>query len=391
MKQLFLIVFTGVFCLLNGQENARSNEQGTEKKIHLNQVNINVSYDSLLRAREVVLKELLNNLRAANNDQQKEEANSVFKAYLEETIKIKGAFEHPFTSLRTLGSIKSPDNTFRLFNWNVEQDDHSNKYYCYILRFDAKKKNWKIIELKDKSFMLPAQPDDILTEENWYGALYYKIIPIAKSNKTYYTILGWDGISTMSNCKLVDVLSFNGEHVKLGSPIFKMQDGIHKRLFFEHSKKAFMSLNFDEERKRIIFDHLSPETANLEGFREFYVPDLSYDELKFYNNKWHLREDVVGINNPDKKSQKIAYSKQKKDGSYELTEKEVKVKWIDPSDANAPNGGNVHVAQLPDNESETKSTTAKTVNTSKAATDRKKKTKKNEFSMNPFLNNRQRR
>jgi hypothetical protein len=391
MKQFLFIVFTGVFCLVYGQEQSYDNARQTEKKVNLKQVNINISYDSLLRAREVVLKDLLANLRNAQNDQQKEQANSQFKSYLEETIKIKGSFDYPFTSLKSVGTVKSPDNTFRLFNWNVEQDDHSNKYYCYILRFDAKKKNWKIIELQDKSFMLPAQPDDILTEDNWYGALYYKIIPIAKSNKTYYTILGWDGISQMSNCKLIDVISFSGDHVKLGSPIFKTQDGVHKRLFFEHSKKAFMSLNYDDDRQRIIFDHLAPETENLEGFREFYVPDLSYDELKFFNNKWHLREDVVGINNPDKKSQRITYSKQKKDGSYELTEKEVKVKWIDPSDANAPNGGNVHVAHLPEYEILKKENSAKISNQTNKLAKTAKKTKKNEFSMNPFLSNKRRR
>jgi hypothetical protein len=341
--------------------------------------------DSLFHKKELQLKSYLDQLRAAKNDAEKELANATFKDYLFETIQLEGAFDYPFASLKTIGTIKSPDNTFRLYNWNVEQDDHTNKYFCYILRFDDKKKNWKIIELKDQSSTLPSQPDDFLDEENWYGALYYKIIPVEKSNKTYYTILGWDGSSAITNTKLIDVLTFSGNnHVKLGSPIFKLKDGIHKRLFFEHSKRAFMTLNYDQERKRIIYDHLSPETSNLEGFREFYVPDFTYDELKFSNNKWQLKEDVIGVNVATNKTQKISYANPKKGAKEEIVQKEVKTKWIDPSNPNSPNGGNVHVAQLPEEDKKD----AEKVQT--ASPDLKpkiltKKAKKNEFSMNPFM------
>jgi hypothetical protein len=341
--------------------------------------------------RELQLKTYLDQLRTAKNDEQKEVFNALFKEYLHETIQQNGAFDYAFSKLKTLGTIKSPDNSFRLFNWNVELDDHSNKYYCYILRFDAKKKDWKTIELLDNSMMLPSQPDDILTENNWYGALYYKIIPIEKSKKTIYTVLGWDGNSMVSNVKLIDVLSFNGDHVKIGSPIFKMNGEVHKRLFFEHSKRAFMSLNYDQVRNRIIFDHLSPETPGLEGFREYYVPDLSYDELKYYNNKWHHKEDVVGVNNPNQqKTHRVAYSKTKKDGSVVIVQKEEKSKWIDPSDVNSPNGGNNHVAHLPSEDKNLKNNSLNKSNdkNSKANSSRAKQTyRKGEFSMNPFVKN----
>ena len=40
----------------------------------------------------------------------------------------------------------------------------------------------------------------MLSENSWFGALYYKIIPVVK-NKTYYTLLGWDGNDMFSNKK----------------------------------------------------------------------------------------------------------------------------------------------------------------------------------------------
>ena len=305
--------------------------------------------DSILVHREQQLSTYLDNLRNAKSDLDKEVANQTFKNYLSETILAKGAFDYPFSALKSVGTIKSPDKQFRLFNWNVEQEDETHKYFCFILKFDEKKKDWKIIELIDNSMMLAPQPEDILDETMWYGALYYKIVPFEKSSKTYYTLLGYDANNNMSHTKLIDVLSFSGNHIKLGSPIFKIKDQVLKRVFFEHSKKCIMTLNYDESRNRIIFDHLSPESQSMEGFREFYVPDMSYDALKFVNNKWILEEDVIGIN-------KKTTSKEKSivrvdiDNNGQLVRHKENGKWIDPSNPNAPAGENIHTPALPQGE-----------------------------------------
>lgn len=346
--------------------------------------------DSLMYERELELKLRLDQLRTAQTDVEKEAKNQEFKEFLFQTINMKGAFEYPFLALKTVGTVKSPDNEFRFFNWNVEQEDHSNKYYCYILRFDKKNKEWRVHELKDNSAMLPPRPDDILNEENWYGALYYKIIPTEKSGKKYYTILGLDANNSVSNIKLIDVMSFSGDHVKLGSPIFKMADGTHKRLFFEHSKKAYMSLNYDESYSRIVYDHLSPESPNLEGFHEYYVPDLSYDELRFQNNKWYLQENVVGVNGKANKSYNLTYIDPKNPDQNKT--QEIRNSWIDPSDKEAPGGVNQHVAKLPDGEkvNVTKEDKKEAKSGNKTPVSNRK-VKKNEFSMNPFIKEKNRR
>lgn len=303
--------------------------------------------DTVLASRESQLSVYLNALRKAPNDMEKEAANQQFKAYLYETIQLKGAADYPFSKLQSIGMIKSPDNSFRLFNWNVEQDDETQKYYCYILRFDERKNSWKVIELIDNSMMLPPQPEDVLDENMWYGALYYKIIPIEKASKTIYTVLGYDANNNMSHTKLIDVISFSGSHVKLGSPVFKTKDQVQKRLFFEHSKKCVMSLSYDESRQKIIFDHLSPESPSMEGFREFYVPDMSYDALRFNNGKWTLEEDIIGINKKSvAKANPVTTLDLNKD--KKMVRHEEKAKWIDPSSPNAPAGQNIHTPALPE-------------------------------------------
>lgn len=330
--------------------------------------------DTSFVSREKKLSLYLSELRAAKTDFEKQTANTIFKDYLLETIALPGAFAYEFNSLRTIGTIKSPDNTFRFFNWNVEQSDETNTYYCLVLHFDAKKKEWKTIELIDNSQLLPPQPTDYLDEKNWYGALYYKIIPIQKSGKTVYTILGYDATSNMTHTKLIDVISFNGNHIKLGSPVFKIKDETLKRVYFEHSKKCVMSLNYDVERQKIIFDHLSPESPSMEGFREFYVPDMSYDALTFKDNKWILEEDVVAISKTNA-TKPLVYYKQNENG--EIVEEEVSKKsWIDPSNPNAPATPNTHVAAMPEDEKKESPQRVKQETTKPAATHRQKRNKK---------------
>ncbi|MEN9441486.1 MAG: hypothetical protein RLZ33_1563 [Bacteroidota bacterium] len=302
--------------------------------------------DSTFVNREKKLSVLLDSLRSANDDLQKEEKNAEFKTYLNETLQLEGAFSYPFSKLKTVGFIDSPDGQLRIINWNIELDDQTQKYYCFLMHLDEKKKNVELSELIDNSDPFNPRPTEILEANQWYGALYYKIIPVDKGSKTVYTVLGWDGNTGSSNIKLIDVLYFTGNTPKLGSPIFKNSEGTFKRMFYEHSEKATMSLKYEEQYKRIIFDHLMPESPNLKGFYSFYVPDLSLDAFVLSGNKWIFKEDVIGINKENKEETDV-YVLNSKTNTVE--KKGVKNKWENPED-NGPAGGIPHVAVTPEDD-----------------------------------------
>ena len=306
---------------------------------------VKAQVDTVLENRENRLEVLLAELRASTTDDLKKEKNEFFKAYLKETFALKASFTHPFSKLKSVGIIDSPDNKLRIVNWNVEQSDQTQLYYGFVLVEDSKKKNVVVTEFIDNSQNLPPRSDEVLEADNWYGALYYKIIPIQKSGKTMYTLLGWDGNNSMSTIKLIDVLYFAGSKIKLGSPIFKMNGEIHKRVFFEHAKKTIMSLKYEEEYKRIIFDHLSPESPNLEGLRSFYVPDFSYDAFIFQSGKWQLMEDVIGVNKGGSKRINV-YVEDSKTGKVKT--KTIDNKWETPEGYQQPNQEMKHVAVTPE-------------------------------------------
>lgn len=303
-------------------------------------------------ARENELATLLDSLRASKKDYEKKKWNKEFKDLMANTLNEPTIFDQVFTKLPTVGIIESPDHLLKIVNWNVEQDDKTQAYYAFVLLKDAKRKTHKVWELIDKSFMLPGKPQEMLDADMWYGALYYQIIPVEKSNKTYYTVLGWDGGTSMSNTKLIDVIHFSGNSLKLGAPLFKLKDETVKRMFFEHSERAYMSLKYEERYKRIIFDHLSPETPSMEGVYEFYVPDMSYDAFVFEGNKWVLKEDVIGVN--DKQDQISLSVADPNTGEVKTYQRDGA--WVDPT-SSGPASKEVHVAVMPDESTTTTSTT----------------------------------
>ncbi|XOV68311.1 MAG: hypothetical protein ACFHU9_03860 [Fluviicola sp.] len=303
---------------------------------------------SVLQQKEKELDSLLDVLRAAESNAEKEEANSEFKELMAQTLNEPGALSYNFTLLETVGIIDSPDEQVRIVNWNVEQEDFSHTYHCFVMYNDERKEEVRVTELKDMSFGMPSQPTDVIDHENWYGALYYKIIPVEKGSRTIYTLLGWDHNSSLSQLKLIDAMYFTSSAVKFGSPIFKMGKETHKRVFFEHSKKTSMFLNYEAHRERIMMDHLSPESPALKNFRSYYVPDMSYDAFVYEGKKWVLKEDVVGVNDNMISNQKQEVMVMNENG--QLEKRTVKTQWENPEDAAAPIGSAEHVAVTPEME-----------------------------------------
>jgi len=293
-----------------------------------------------LQAAELKLEKKLTSLRVSKDVDEIKRLNKSFKEELEATFKIDGFFDYPFTRLTTMGSIKSPDQAFRLFNWNIENEDESYTYYCYIAHFYNNK--LIVTELTDNSFMLPPRPEETLEFDNWYGALYYQIIPLKRKNKQLYTLLAWDGNTSFSDVKIIDVLYFAGSKPKLGYPIFKNAEGVHKRLFFEFKNNSAMTMRFEAPRNMIIFDHLSPEAPSLVGVYSYYVADMSYDAYEWSSVYWIHLSDVVAVNPSDNRKRTVIRNRKGK------IVKVIDNKWVDPSEGDAPIDNGQHVAVTPE-------------------------------------------
>jgi hypothetical protein len=113
--------------------------------------------------------------------------------------------------------------------------------------------------------------------------------------KTWYALLGFDFNTRFSHKKIVEVLHFDHNKPIFGASIETGKDQV-KRLIFEYSSEIVMSLRYNEKLQQIVFDHLSPMAPIFTGVYRFYVPDGSYDALRFNKGIFSLETDVDARN-----------------------------------------------------------------------------------------------
>jgi len=241
--------------------------------------------DTLKRKRNETLK--------AKNDLQRIKANDTFLHTFERALDTPGSFLFPFDSLPSVAFLTSPDNKFRLINWNLPNDDETQVYYCFVQVFNNKKSKTYTFNLTDKSPEISNPSQKTFDYTDWYGALYYRIIPMKKKHNKYYVLLAWDGNDKLTSKKLIDVIYFSGNgKPKFGASVFRFPKKTKKRVLFEYSSQVTMSLKYDEKKKLIVFDHLSPPDEGLLGQYQYYGPDFSFDALELKKDKWYFIRDV---------------------------------------------------------------------------------------------------
>ncbi|MFT4986071.1 MAG: hypothetical protein ACI81Y_000208 [Glaciecola sp.] len=235
-----------------------------------------------------------------SSDESKLKAADEFLVSFRQNLYKNGAYSYPFEALR-MGKLTSPDDKFRLFNWNVNLTNGQEKYYGLIVI--PKKDRVEIITLYDKSDEVENPEQAALSDQKWLGALYYRIIAFKKGGRPHYALLGWDGFSNTTNKKVIEVMSFNGGGVKFGSSVFNKGKSTQKRILFEYAEDAVMSLKYDKKLKSIVFDHLAPIGNHIDSQKEFFAPDMTFDAYSFKKGKWHFIDNIEFLR-PNGKSDK---------------------------------------------------------------------------------------
>lgn len=323
--------------------------------------NISAQNIEVFQKYEMELKALSEKIHFAQNDREKYAANEEFTLKLKKILLYENSFKYPFDSLESIARLVSPDKKFKIFNWVLPKEDGTYVYFGFIQSYNKAKKKYDLYLLEDHSLEIKKAETKTLEANNWYGALYYKIIYTKSSGRKYYTLLGWDGNTKLTSMKLIEVLTFksNGKPI-FGSSIFKCNRKRIKRYFFEYAADASISLKYEEQAidvkkrkkanqkhkikhskkpnsnsfaalkkekkkqekikkkksKMIVFDHLIPMDPNLEGVYQFYIPEVfTYDAFIFENGKWRFYSDVDARNPETPKNDNI---KPKKDMQLEL-------------------------------------------------------------------------
>lgn len=225
------------------------------------------------------------------NPELRQQENELFQNYLKMVLELPESYDYSFKELPKVADLRSPDGTFRLINWNLPGEFGTHIYYCYFQRKTST--GVDVLKLIDKSDRTSSPDFKLLTEDTWYGCLYYDIIPVGKGKDMYYTLLGWDGNDLITNKKIIEILRVqpNGT-LRFGDTVFKGIERNPRRIIFEYKADVAVSVHYDKPHKRIIFDHLAPIEPNLTGIKAYYVPDLTYDGLRLKGTTWEYVADL---------------------------------------------------------------------------------------------------
>jgi hypothetical protein len=223
-------------------------------------------------------------------------ANHTFIKTLVKALKTPDSFQYPFDSVKTISILNSPDNRFRIFSWPIAYNDGSYRFYGAIQINTGG--SLKLFPLNDDSFAFFNPQDTISDNLKWYGAEYYRIIPVY-SPHLYYVLLGWKGNSAKSTKKVIEVLSFINDKPVFGRAVFDEKTRVYKRIVFEYTRQASMLLRYIPDLNLIVFDHLAPPEEKLRGQKDTYGPDLSYDGFRLRDGRWQFVENLDMRNVPE--------------------------------------------------------------------------------------------
>lgn len=228
--------------------------------------------------------------------ENKVEACYQFIRVLKKALNTPNSFAYPFPKLKeNIAILEAPDGAFRIYNWEIIKSDVEKRYYAAM-----QMSNGSFIPLIDVSDqIIRGLEDSILMNNRWAGALYYNIVQKQLGNDKLYFLIGWNGASMNSEKKIVEPFGFNSQgQAVFGAPLFSTLDRGKRvapnRFIVEYQKGAKLSLNYDKESEQIIFDHCESQIGD-PNKKFTYVPDGTYDGLKWDGNRWNMYENIVQI------------------------------------------------------------------------------------------------
>jgi hypothetical protein len=220
------------------------------------------------------------------------------------TLKTPQSFYYHFDSLKTISTVYSPDNKFRIITWGLLRHNGTYRYYGAI---QMNTFNLKLFPLFDYSPLIRNATDTVCTKDSWFGCMYYNIVPKLVGNQTIYTLFGWKAQNPRVVMKVMDILTFDkNKKPVFGAPLI-YHTGYSKpkllnRFMIEFNKSATVSMNYNAEMQMVIFDKLitkseadgkAEKSLKPKGYE--YFPDGTYEAFEWKNNRWEYVESVKNL------------------------------------------------------------------------------------------------
>ena len=232
-----------------------------------------------------------------------------FVKLLVQALKVENSFQYKFDSLPYLATVMPEDSSFRIFTFQVVLQNITFRHYGAI---QLNRKNIKLIPLRDYSDTFPTAPQFTLTNNNWLGAVYYRIVTKKINDKPIYFLFGFDQNDILSDKKYVEAMWIEKDSIaKFGLPIFEkttvdsifqrplkfgetvrrpeppiVKTQVYHRYVLEYRKGSSVSVKYDKAKDMIVHDHTPPLDGKNKDIGFIKVPDGTYEGLQWKKDKW---------------------------------------------------------------------------------------------------------
>lgn len=213
-------------------------------------------------------------------------AAKLFKREFEIMLDTPGSYEYQFESLKWISKLTSEDKKFRIFSWIVADEDVVSSTHGYIQFADG-----RVVALNDTGEMTTDLEYEQKTPSDWFGALYYHIMPFTSNGTTDYILFGYRQFGKFDKVKVLDVLSLADDEITFGKDLFirkieDERDDIKTRLLLMYSADSNVTLNYNGNMDMIVYDNLISRMGRIEGQGPTQLPDGSFVGYKRDGENW---------------------------------------------------------------------------------------------------------
>lgn len=225
-------------------------------------------------------------------------ANEALLPLMHRFFNIKNSFNYKFEKTQYLGIQQPEDAAFRVISWGVYQPDGTSRHYGFL---QLNRSRPTYYELEDYSRSMTNAEKDVLTDNKWFGALYYNIRSFKYNKGTAYLLFGLNFGDLDEKTKVCDVLILRGGlRPQFGAPIFTKGQNTQNRLVLTYAAEAGVRLNYDEQMGMIVYDHLAEIPSTNPNLPFTLGPDGTYEAFQFRKGRWQYVEKIE--NNPMKEA-----------------------------------------------------------------------------------------
>ena len=289
------------------------------------------------------LQALLDRVATAPTDNERYLASEDAMDLLLKALAEEGSERWKWTLPQTASALTSPDGHLKIITWAVVRDNGEFECFGAVQFYNDRDEEYQHLALHDKSDEIINREESVLSADRWLGAVYQEIIQTSAAGRTYYTLLGWNGVDNLTDRKIIEPVVIRGGVPQFGAPIFRRERNL-RRIVLEYTDRAMVHLAYEEQfvqevirervkvkgtnryrtvektkdhkEKMIVFDEVEPQVPGMEGLFQYYVPSGTELAYAFVEGKWEQRQGAQGRLN-DKRLNKDFEPLPKQSPSYQ--------------------------------------------------------------------------